>query len=214
MRSILLAAALVGLGACSTASPLKATMPMEVYRAEGQPPRLGEPHVSVGELPGDDLLFYAGFAREGGALGAPKWLTWRLPLGDYCRDRPTRVDALLIGPVGQVWHGRPIDVPAGPDRLRLSVDGFADKDNPDLMAALAGGGLFTLVLENNEGDRWSQTVVDTLTPTVRARLFAANLASLAKIKPNSVPIRSDMLRIEYAAPPSPPVPPVRPCSTT
>ena len=118
MRTLLLPFVLLALSACATAPSVhQATMPLEILRDPGKPPRMGDSVLKAG-ADTQDSLFSLGvfFDSEGTELGAPRSVGWTVKLGAYCRNRDSWVQSVLIGPAGQVWRGFRTNVPAGPDR--------------------------------------------------------------------------------------------------
>jgi hypothetical protein len=215
MRSLLLPFALLGLSACA-AGPVvhQATMPLELLRAQGQPPRMGETVMRAGSN-AEDSLFSLGvyFDDDGATLGALRSVGWTVKLGTYCRDRDSWVQSVLIGPAGQVWRGFRTDVPAGPDRAQDWSSGSSQARGrgavatPGLVEAMTAGGRFTLALEDDTGQRWNTATIDILTPDQRTQLFSANQVAFAAIDPAGVPVRSGMLVVVQPEPVSLPSPP-------
>jgi len=147
-------------------------------RTEGQPP--GEVSLFAGSYDEASLFSLAiGFKPEGKDLGPPRWMGWTVKFGDYCRDRPSWVQSVVNGPSGQVWRGYRVSVPAG--RIRAqdwssgadAASGPGAVPTPGLLDAVAAGGRFTFALEDDEGQRWNEVVVDTLDPAEREKLFRA-----------------------------------------
>ena len=147
-------------------------------QTEDQPP--GEVSLFAGSYDQASLFSLAiGFEPVGKDLGPPRWVGWTVKLGDYCRDRPSWVQSVVIGPSGQVWHGYRVGVPAG--RIRAqdwssgadAASGPGAVPTPGLLDAVAAGGRFTFALEDDEGQRWNEVVVDTLEPAEREKLFRA-----------------------------------------
>lgn len=214
MRIPLLSFALLALSACaSTTGVVRATMPLEILRDEGGAPRMGDAVVQAGGYKqGEPFYFTIYFDTDGARLGDPHLVAWQMPLGSYCRNRFTAVESILTGPTGQSWPGRSLGVPMGPDRGADVTSGFRDKGAQDLMQAASAGGRFTLALQDNEGHRWNERVIDIPTPRQRQRLFASNRAAFAAADPAKVPVKSDLL--EVVASPSFTAPwPARGCPT-
>lgn len=220
MRALVPLFAALALSACAGVTPggppiVKGRLPLDILRDPGQPPRMGEVRVEAGGYqPGDPFMFDIYFDSDGTTLGRPRSVSWQMKFGDYCRDRPSYLQSILIGPSGRIWRVRQVFVPAGPDRGQdWSSGGFDTDDGPNaqaLLDAVAAGGRFTLALEDDAGQHWNTAVIDTLTPAERQRQFAANLAEFAKVDPSTVPVASDLLMVaplEVAPLPSPP----RPC---
>lgn len=189
-------------------------MPLELVRAEGQAPRLGDVSVFAGGYEDDSpFAFSIYFEPEGQTLGKPHSVSWTVKLGDYCKDRPSWVQSVILGPDGQVWKGFRTMVPAGPDRHQDWSSGSSAAEGPDavatpgLLAAVTAGGRFTIALEDDEGHRWHAQQIDTLSPARRERGFADNLEAFRRTDPATVPVRSGMLTVmspDYPPLPSPP----------
>lgn len=215
MRALALLLAGLTLSACATPAPRIETahMPLDIVRAEGQAPRLGQITLVAGDWRGS-APFWLGvhFATDGTRLSPPQTVIWSVNLGDYCRDRPSTVQSVLIGPQGQVWKAEQVSVPAGPDRPEISSLGstaprWPQESAAGLLDALAQGGRFTLALQDDEGRRWHEVVVDTLSPPEWQRLFDANLVTLRALDPAGVPVSDGRYRIRPEIPfvqPSPP----------
>lgn len=190
---------------------VEARMPLRLLREDGQNPRMGPPELMAGDY-GEDAPFSIsfGFYSDGLALGPPKGVGMTVRFGDYCRDRPSWVQSVLIAPSGRSWRGHRVPVPAGPDRNQDWSSGYVD--TPEVREAVAAGGRFTLALQDDEGRLWRQVRIDTLTPARRAQLYADNLVAFRAAEAATTPVASDMLVVvrEPAVPlPSPP----RPCPT-
>jgi hypothetical protein len=219
MRALATLFAALALSACASVTlgrpaVVKGSVPLEILRDPGQPPRMGQARVEVGGYqPGDPFMFDIYFDSDGTTLGKPKSVSWQMKFGDYCRDRPSYLQSILIGPSGQVWRVRRVFVPAGPDRGQdWSSGGFSEDDGPEaqaLLDAAAAGGRFILALEDDAGVRWNTAVIDTLTPKERQRQFAANLAEFAKVGPDAAPVASDLLTVVHREVQLPST--VRPC---
>lgn len=215
MRPIALLLAGLALSACATGPTVeRARMPLELVRAEGQAPRMGEVHVFAGGYDEDaPFAFSIYFDPEGDTLGKPDSVGWTVKVGDYCKDRQSWVQSVVVGPEGQVWKGFRVEVPAGPDRHQdwssgsSAAEGEGAVATPGLLQAVTAGGRFTIALEDDEGHRWHAQQIDTLSPDERQRLFADNLAAFRATDPAAVPVRSGLLRVvspDYPALPSPP----------
>lgn len=195
---------------------VEARMPLNLVREEGEPPRMGDVRVEAGGA-GDGDLFMLSlyFEDDGETLGKLRSVSWQMRFGDYCQDRPSSLQSILIGPSGQVWRVRRIPVPAGPDRAQdWSSGGFGGgyggPDTDALLEAATKGGRFTLALQDDEGRLWHEVAIDTPTPARRQQMFAANLAAFRATDPTTVPVRSDMLIMVEQEPVRLPSPP-RPC---
>lgn len=210
MRALALLLAGLTLSACAGGPSVEtARMPLEILRTEGQAPRMGEVVLNAGGYQdGDAFYFSVYFDSDGTTLGPPRAVMWQIKLTPYCRNRPGRVDTVLTGPEGQVWSGRSVDVPAGPDRPQDWTTGYFTRETaPDLLAAMAKGGRFLVAVRDDEGRFWNTAVFDSLTPARRARLFAANVAAFHATDPTAVPVKDDLIAVASPAPsvlPSPP----------
>lgn len=175
---------------------LRASVPLEIVHREGQPLRFGLVVVQAGDIDGP-IAFRMRYDDSTEDLGPPAWATWLMVVGNaYCRDQPTWVETVLTGPSGQTWRSPRHGVPAGL-HSPVKVFGFGDADDhPGLFEAFALGGRFMLTLENSEGERLNETVIETLDSAERERLFVANRATLRATLADSVPLsRPD--RMEY-----------------
>lgn len=187
MRSLMIAVAVLSLSGCATTGPGADQTPVETVRVEGQGYVILQAGSDRLEAP-FSLIIYQD--RAGELLGPPTAAGWSLHLQDYCRDRDSWVQSVLIGPAGEVWRGDRVAVPAGPDRIvNWSIGGlgsqtFGAPPTPGLVEALAEGGRFTLVLEDDTGQRWRPIIIDTLTQAEREGLYAAFVASRQDPAPN------------------------------
>ena len=93
--------AVIGCASASTAQTIHEVR----MRTAGQP--AGEVSLEAGGSGGPALFSLSiGFKPEGNELGAPRWVGWTVDFGNYCRDRESWVQSVMIGPSGQVWRGR------------------------------------------------------------------------------------------------------------
>ena len=218
MRVFLPLLATLTLSACAaTPGVYTARMPVEILRSDGEPPRMGDVVLRAGGY-AETMPFSLDvwFRSDGEALGAPRQVSWQVRYDDYCRDRPSWIQAVLIGPSGEVWRGWRTGVPAGPDRPDNVTSGTTGATGPravatpGLLEAMALGGRFIVAIEDDEGHRSNEEVIDTLTPAARTRLFNANREAVRKADP-AMPVQGrQMLMMVGPAPYSPP--PLRPCS--
>lgn len=215
MRSLLsILAALVVCGCATDPQALKATLPLQIWRAEGEAPHMRPARLEVGSTAnGAPFFLTIRFDSDDTQLGPVESVSWQMSIDGYCRDKGTVVRSVLIGPSGQVWRVNPVFVPAGPDRSKnWSSGGFGDgyggPDTAALFEAMTAGGLFTLAIEDDEGGRWLPAVIDTLTPAARNRLFALNRARFEATKPETVPVAGEtpliMVQRQAVALPQPP----------
>lgn len=215
---------LISLGLCGcSAGPhaVRATMPLVIWRAEGESPRMRPAQVVAGSAEdGSPFLLTIEFNSDDTSLGRPLAVSWQVSLDGYCRDEPTIVRSVLISPSGRRWRAVPVFVPAGPDRGQdWSSGGFAEQygggqETADLLDAVSEGGLFTLAIEDEGGQVWIPSLVDTLTPAQRGRLFAANREAFEATPSDTVPVAGETpVVIVYAQPFRAPWPP-RPCAET
>lgn len=200
------------LSACATAPEMQTVrMPLEILRAEGEAPRMGEVYLMAGDYKeGSPFSFNVWYRPQGGTLGIPASVSWTVKFLDYCRDRPSWVQSVVIGPSGQVWRGFRVSVPAGPVRSQDWSSGSSRATGPNafatpgLLEAIISGGRFTLALEDDTGQRWRPVVIDTLDPEARERLFAANMEALAAA-PADTPVAGErLLRVVEASAPAKP----------
>jgi hypothetical protein len=191
-------------------------LPLNILRAEGQPPRMGEVYLQAGsESQASPFVFYVFYDADKAELGDPQSIGWTVRFNDYCRDRPGWVQSVVTGPSGQVWRGFRVSVPAGPDRMQNWSSGSSQASGPGavatpgLLEAVRGGGRFTIALEDDEGRRWNPEVIDTLDPSGREQLYKANLEAVAAA-PATLPVAGErLLEVRTQAPrtlPSPPNP--------
>lgn len=229
MRAIALLLAGLTLSACAASAPAvggaasvpvveRARMPLDVLRAEGQAPRLGQITLVAGDWDDEAPHWFAvHFATDGRRLSPPAVVIWSVDLSVYCRDRPSKVHSILIGPSGQIWRAPEVAVPAGPDRPELFSIGstrpyWEQTPATGLLEAVANGGRFTVALEDDEGRRWHETEIDALTPREWQRLFDANLVALRALGSENVPVDDGVRLIAPEAPFTMPSPPRR-CPT-
>lgn len=176
-------------------------MPSETVRLEPA----GELSLRAGDGAEDTggFTFSIGYPNNATNLSTPDSVSWSIGFGTYCRDRPSWLQAVVIGPGGQVWRGYRVFVPPGPDRAQYwssggtGADAYGGPATPGLLEAATHGGKFILALEDDEGQRWNAVAIETLTPAERNRLFAE--------QPAAAPRESEMLLVVEA-----PAPPVRP----
>ena len=194
-------------------------MPVEILRAQGGAPRMGDVTLQAGGIGSAfafDFTIY--FASDGTTLGRPRSVTLQMDFGDYCRNQPTWLRSVIIGPSGQMWRVNQVFVPAGPDRNQdWSGGGFGNgyggPDTQALLDAAGEGGLFKLALEDNEGRLWKEVTVDTLDPAERGRMFARNRDAVEKADPTMPVASTPMLMVVEAPAPALPSPP-RSCPST
>ena len=144
------------------------------------------------------FAFHIWFDNDATDLSTPESVTWGIVFNNYCRNRDSWIQSVVVGPEGQVWRGYRVFVPAGPNHPQhwssggSGADEFGGPATPGLMEAVARGGRFILAAEDDTGQRWNSVTIDTLTPEARNRLFVA--------QPASEPRQARML-IEVDAPP-------------
>ena len=217
MRTLPLLFALTAVSGCASLPAVeRATMPVEILRADGQAPRMGEVVLEAGgHLEENPFELSVWFDSDGETLGKPRQVSWMVRLGDYCRDRPSVVQAVLIGPSGQLWKGWRRGFPAGPDRPSDVVTGSTGATGPGavatpgLLEAMAEGGVFTVAIEDDEGRIWNRAPVDTLSPARRLELFTDNQQAVRDADPAMPPRGQQMLMVVGPEPYTPPPP--RPC---
>ncbi|MES2860393.1 MAG: hypothetical protein V4701_02930 [Pseudomonadota bacterium] len=135
--------------------------------------------------------FDIGFENDATDLSTPKSVSWSIGFRNYCRNRDSWVESVLVGPSGEVWRGYRVFVPAGPEHPQhwssggSGADKYGGPATPGILEAAALGGPFILAIEDDEGQRWNAVAIDTLTPTARNQLFAA--------QPPSEPRQTEML---------------------
>lgn len=199
MRALVALLGAAALVSCASGSgPSDARMPLEIYRAEGEAPRLGPVMLVVGEYASTSpYVFRIWFQNDGATLGAPEMAGWGIQFTDYCRDRRSWIRADLIGPAGQRWEGQRETVPAGPERHNDWAAGPASGTGPgrmpaDMADALAAGGVFTLQLQDEDGDVIAIHTFDTLTPAKRQALFSSNYQRFLAADP-AMPVAEELV---------------------
>lgn len=203
MRVLPILIAALAASACATSPEVEqGRMPPNIVRDEGGSPRLGDVRLEAGSYAeGAPFSFSITFAVDGKLLGAPTSVGWTSKFGDYCRNHGSWLQTVLTGPDGREWRGRRVYVPAGPDRAQdwstgsTGAIGPGAVDTPGLLEAAAVGGVFTVSLENDQGERWPQGVFETFSEQQRQRMFDGNLKALRNANPE-MPARSDMLVVE------------------
>lgn len=218
MRALVSLLALLSISACATTPKVyEAKMPLEIVRTEGQAPRMGDVTLRAGgDREGDPFSFTLWFDSNGERLGPLRSVGWTVKFGDYCRDRPSWVQSVLIGPNGQAWPGWRVFVPAGLDRGQDWSTGYASANEadavapPGLLAALTKGGRFKVALEDDEGRYWHEAVIDLQSPARWEQLFAANRDAVGAADPD-MPLRGATPLIAVYQPPFTPPPLPRPC---
>jgi hypothetical protein len=144
------------------------------------------------------FAFDIGFENNAADLSAPNSVTWSIGFRNYCRNRDSWVQSVVVGPSGQVWRGYRVFVPAGPEHPQHWSSGgngsevYGGPATPGLLEAAAQGGRFILAIEDDEGQRWNSIAIETLTRTARNEIFAA--------QPASGPRKTEML-VTASAPP-------------
>lgn len=173
--SIILGAGI--LTSCATSPVSKQSMLLETVRLDRQD---GKPALKAGNHTIESkFVFVIGYTKAGSTLGPPTDVSWTVRLGDYCRDRPSWVESVVIGPAGETWRGYRVFVPAGPNRRQDwssgadGADEYGGPSTPGLLDAVESGGRFVLALEDDAGHRHNAVVIDTLTPPQREALFLA-----------------------------------------
>lgn len=177
MRLVLIVLGAGILSSCATSSTFENSIRREKVRLERQS---GELTLKAGTYANESgFVFSIGYANSASALGAPTDVNWTVQTLNYCRDRPSWVQSVLIGPAGETWRGYRVALPAG--RVRSQdwssgsdgADRYGGPSTPGLLDAVERGGQFTLALEDDTGLRHNAVVIDTLTPPEREALFHA-----------------------------------------
>lgn len=142
--------------------------------------RSGGIFLTAGDIEEDSpFVFSLDFEDAGATLGQPTGVTWTMRFGAYCRDRPSWLQTVVVGPDGQVWRGYRVPVPPGPDRAQdwssggNGADRYGGPATPGIVEAMAQGGRVTLALEDDRGERWNAVTIDTLSPADRESLYQA-----------------------------------------
>ena len=196
MRSLPLAVAALVLASCSTLPvATEAQMRVETVRLEPT----GDLSLRAGDyVDVSGFSFDIGFEENATNLSAPDSVTWSIGFRNYCRNRDSWVQSIVTGPSGQVWRGYRVFVPAGPNHPQYWSSGgsgseaYGGPSTPGLLEAAAEGGRFVLAIEDDEGLQWNAVAIETLTPSARNQLFAA--------QPVSQPRQSEMLEVRSAPP--------------
>lgn len=199
MRPLLFAFTALVLSSCSTL-PDPAGEPMRTEAVRLDP--TGDLALRAGGyVDVEGFGFQIWFENDATDLSTPKSVTWGIGFKNYCRPRDSRVQSVIVGPTGQVWRGYPVFVPAGPNHPQhwssggSGADAYGGPATPGLLEAVTQGGRFILAVEDDEGRRWNAVAIDTLTPTARNQLFAA--------QPASEPRKTEMLVVTEAPPVAP-----------
>jgi hypothetical protein len=165
---------------------VEAKMPLHLFRDVDRPVEMYPAQLIAGEYGGPFFLLL-GFDQDNTALGPLDNVFVRVALGDYCQNEDSGVRAVLISDsTGQIWSGHRLTVRAGPVQNPRWAEGFAKQ--PDLLAALADGGAFTLALQDDQGRLWNAVTIDTLSSARREQLYAANLEVFRTTDPATVPV--------------------------
>lgn len=220
MRLTVLVLLLASVSGAAAAQVERARMPLEILRAQGADPRMGDVTLEAGGTAREDQFsFSVYFDTDGSSLGGVRSVSWSVNFDQYCRDRESWVQSILIGPGGQVWRGYRVTVPTGPDRQQFWSSGSSRATapgafaTPGLVDAMEVGGVFTIGIEDDEGRRWSMSDIDTLDRQGRTRLFDANLAAV-RAAPRDLPVKDQQL-LQVSVPPGVTQPSVpRRCPTT
>ncbi len=199
MRLLPFAIAALVLSSCSTLPvPADAQLRTETVRLEPT----GELSLKAGDyVDGAGFVFDIGFENDAADLSTPTSVSWSIGFRNYCRNRDSWVQSVVVGPSGQVWRGYREFVPAGPDHPRHWSSGGSGSEayggpaTPGILEAAAQGGRFILAVEDDEGQRWNAVAIETLTPAERNKLFAAQPASRAR--------ETEMLLVRPAQPAAP-----------
>lgn len=221
-RSAMFAIATLALTGCTTvASGQDARPPAETVRVEQQLGRINGQlrpiHMLVAGRYASDAPFVLAIRvdDEGDDLGKVSSVGWTVKFGEYCRSRPSWVQSVLVGPTGRVWRGYRVAVPAGPDRGQdwssgsTGANGPGAVATPGLLEAMDQGGRFAIALEDDEGQRWNEATIETLTRDDREALFAAEKDRRAahSDKDSNSPGPAKVVALEPFTPPRVP----RPC---
>ena len=197
MRPLLFAIIALVLPSCST-QPRRAEEQMrtEIVRLEPK----GELSLRAGDyVDVSGFSFDIGFENDAADLSTPTSASWSIGFRNYCRNRDSWVQSVVVGPSGQVWRGYRVFVPAGPEHPQhwssggSGSDAYGGPGTPGLLEAASQGGLFVLAVEDDAGRRWNSVAIETLTPKARNELLVAH--------PSSEPRKTTML----VAVPAPPV---------
>lgn len=206
MRLAALVLLLASLSGAAAAQVERARMPLEILRAPGADPRMGEVTLEAGGNAREDPFgFSVYFNSDGVSLGSVRSVSWSVNFDQYCRDRDSWVQSILIGPAGQVWRGYRVAVPAGPDRQQFWSSGSSRATapgafaTPGLVEAIEAGGAFTIGIEDDEGRRWTMSDIDTLDRRERTRLFEENVAAV-RAAPRDLPVK-DQQMLSVSIPP-------------
>lgn len=199
MRPLLFALTALALS-CGSTSAWSATQQMRVETVRLEPK--GDLSLKAGDyVDVSGFGFELWFENDAADLSTPRSVTWSIGFRNYCRTRDSRVQSIVVGPAGQVWRGYPVFVPAGPNHPQYWSSGgsgaaaYGGPATPGLLEAVTQGGRFILAVEDDEGQRWNEVTIDTLTPTARNKIFAA--------QPASPPRETEMLVVASSPPVAP-----------
>lgn len=177
MRALLLTSLAVVFSACA---PVNTSDEDQIRTATVKLEPSGELSLRAVDRADDDgFQFEIGFEEDATSLSTPDAVSWSMDFRNYCRNRDSWVQSVVVGPSGQVWRGYRVFVPAGPDRRQYWSSGstgahaYGGPSTPGLLEAATQGGKFILAIEDDEGQRWNAVSIDTLTPTARQQLFDA-----------------------------------------
>lgn len=206
MRLLLLAVTALVLSSCATPpEPAGEAIRTETVRLE---PTGDLALQAGGYVDVTGFAFHIWFDNDATDLSTPESVTWGITFKNYCRNRDSWIQSVILGPDGQVWRGYRVFVPAGPNHPQYwssggsGADEFGGPSTPGLMEAIARGGRFILAAEDDTGRRWNSVAIDTLTPEARNQLAAA--------QPAAEPREGRML-VEVASSPPPATQPPRTC---
>ena len=196
MRPLLFAVTALVLSSCSTL-PNPAPQPTRTETVRLDP--TGDLALRAGGyVDVEGFGFQIWFENDATDLSTPKSVTWGIGFRNYCRNRDSWVQSVIVGPDGRVWRGYRTFVPAGPDHPQYWSSGgseaeqFGGPSTPGLLEAVTRGGRFILAAEDDEGQRWNAVAIETLTPTARNQLFVA--------QPASEPRKTEMLVVASTPP--------------
>jgi hypothetical protein len=196
MRPLIFATIALVLSSCSTLpDSAEEQMRMETVRLDPT----GELSLKAGDyVDVSGFVFDIGFENDAADLSTPNSVSWSIGFRNYCRTRDSWVQSVVLGPSGQVWRGYRVFVPAGPNHPQHWSSGgdksyaYGGPATPGILEAAAQGGRFILAIEDDEGQRWNAVAIETLTPTARNQLFAA--------QPSSEPRTTEMLVVASTPP--------------
>ncbi len=192
--------ALTGAPAVAQQAPieLQGSLPAGIQRQREGGVSLGPPVVVAGSFE-DSAWLLVNLTNLDGEIGAPSRVSWHLSVTDWRPARDSSVSSVLTDPSGRRWTSDDLRVPEGGVHAGEAHRVFGRSEDPDLLALLDAGGRFTLTLEDDQGRRVNEVVIQIPDAAARRRIHRDNRALLRATDPASVPPRRQD-RVDYVAP--------------